>query len=78
MTEEVNMESFLRELKESRREVEIARQQFDLVVDPLLIDHLVFRLGAAERHLNYLYKLARKLNLAVAQEQWSWQTELMD
>lgn len=78
MTEEVDVESFLRELRESRREVEIARRQFDLVADPLLIDHLVFRLGAAERHLNYLYQLARDLNLVAPLEQWEWQADPMD
>lgn len=76
MTDEVDLESFMRELKECKREVEIARQQFDAVIDPLLVDHLIFRLAAAERHLNYLFQLARRLNLVAEVDQWEWQTEM--
>lgn len=75
MTGEMNLEEFLRELNDSRREVEIARQQFDFVMDPLLIDHLVFRLGAAEKHFSYMIQLARKMNLSAAEEHWRWQVE---
>lgn len=72
MTDEINLEEFLRELHDSRREVEVARQQFDFVLDPLLIDHLIFRLGAAEKHLNYLLQLARKMNLYAEEGQGQW------
>ena len=72
---EVDVGEFLRELRHSRREVEIARQQFDVVVDPMLIDHIVFRLGAAEKRLNYLFQLARQLNISVDEQFWEWESD---
>ncbi|MCL6549229.1 MAG: YaaL family protein [Alicyclobacillus sp.] len=68
----VDVSSFIRELRRSKREVEIARQQFDTVDDPMLIDHIVFRLGAAEKRLNYLFQLARKLDIAADGMRWEW------
>jgi Protein of unknown function (DUF2508) len=67
-----DVETFLQTLQKSKMELEIARQQFETVVDPLLIDHIVFRLGAAERHFNYLFQLARKWNICVDGMQWYW------
>lgn len=72
--------TFLQEVLKSRRELQIARQQFDQVADPLLIDHVVFRIGAAERHLNYLFKLAREhqIEFEGMQADWmddAWQTD---
>ncbi|GMA50571.1 hypothetical protein GCM10025857_19280 [Alicyclobacillus contaminans] len=67
-----SVQEFLAALRRSKRELDIARQQFDSVVDPLLIDHVVFRLGAAERHFNYLFQLARRWNLALEDMDWYW------
>jgi hypothetical protein len=67
-----DIDTFLTELRRSKRELDIARYQFDNVVDPLLIDHIVFRLGAAERHFNYLFQLARRYHLAVDGMRWEW------
>ncbi|WAH37303.1 DUF2508 family protein [Alicyclobacillus dauci] len=63
---------FLQEVLKSRRELLIAREQFEQVSDPLLIDHVVFRIGAAERHLNYLFKLAEEHGIAFDGAQWDW------
>ncbi|MBX5437311.1 MAG: DUF2508 family protein [Alicyclobacillaceae bacterium] len=71
----VDVASFIRELRRCKREVEIARQQFDTVDDPLLIDHVVFRLGAAEKRFNYLFQLARKLDIAAEGMRWEWYDE---
>ncbi len=67
-----DIEEFLLRLRTSKKELEIARQQFETVVDPLLIDHIVFRLGAAERHFSYLFQLARRWNLCLDGIQWYW------
>lgn len=67
-----DIDEFLRALRRSKQELEMARIQFDTVVDPMLIDHMVFRIGAAERHLNYLLRLARKHNLSVDGIDWAW------
>lgn len=68
-------QSFLRALRQSKRELEIARKQFETVVDPMLIDHVVFRLGAAERHFNYLFQLARRYQVKVDGMRWEWYEE---
>lgn len=60
-----NVEAFLTELKLSKRELDIARNQFEVVTEPLLVDHVVFRLGAAERHFNYMFQLARRMNIGI-------------
>jgi hypothetical protein len=70
-----DVDDFLRALRNSKRELELARQQFETVTDPLLVDHVVFRLGAAERHFNYLFQLARKMNLSVDGVRWEWFAE---
>lgn len=69
----LDKQGFLEEILKSRRELQIARQQFEQVADPLLIDHVVFRIGAAERHLNYLFKLAREQGISFDGMQWEWQ-----
>jgi hypothetical protein len=70
-TGEVDVRAFLHELHRSKREVEIARHQFDAAVDPLLIDDILYRLGAAEKHYNYMFQLARRLGIAVDGIDWS-------
>jgi hypothetical protein len=67
-----DIKAFLQTLRKSKQELEIARQQFEAVADPLLIDHIVFRLGAAERHFSYLFQLARRWNLSLDGIQWYW------
>lgn len=67
-----DIELFLKELRRSKKELDIARFQFENAVDPMLIDHVVFRLGAAERHFNYLFQLARRYHLAVDGMRWEW------
>ncbi|MCF8566272.1 YaaL family protein [Alicyclobacillus tolerans] len=74
-TSEVDVEIFLEELRQSKREVEIARKQFDLVSDPLLIDHAIFRLGAAEKQLGYLYQMARKMNIVIDDNDYEYDRE---
>lgn len=73
--ENFDKENFLEEILKSRRELHIARQQFNQVADPLLIDHVVFRIGAAERHLNYLFRLAREQNISFDGAQWEWTSD---
>lgn len=68
----INPQNFLREVLKSHRELEIARNLFDQVSDPLLIDHIVFRIGAAERHLNYLFRTARERGISFEGRQWDW------
>jgi hypothetical protein len=70
--QKVDVEAFIQEVILSKREVEIARQQFNTVSDPLLIDHIVFRLGAAEKRLNYLFQVARRLGLSLNGIHWGW------
>jgi hypothetical protein len=62
----------IRELRRAKRELEMARLQFDTVTDPMLIDHMVFRLGAAERQFNYLFQLARRHGIRVEGVRWDW------
>ncbi|QSO55211.1 YaaL family protein [Alicyclobacillus curvatus] len=69
---EDEIHDFIAALRKSKRELEIARQQFENVIDPRLIDHVVFRLGAAERHFSYLLQLARQLHISVAGIRWDW------
>lgn len=72
---EEDVEQFLHALKRSKQELDIARQQFENVTDQRLIDHVVFRLGAAERHFSYLLQLARQWGLAVNGIRWDWSEE---
>lgn len=65
-----NVDEFIHALKLSKQELDIARQQFENVVDPRLIDHVVFRLGAAERHFSYLFQLARQWDIEVKGIRW--------
>ncbi|RIV24412.1 DUF2508 family protein [Alicyclobacillaceae bacterium I2511] len=71
----MDMQAFLAELKLSKRELDIARNQFEMVTEPLLVDHVVFRLGAAERHFNYLFQLARRMNIAINVLHSDWNEE---
>ncbi|KRW91838.1 hypothetical protein SD51_06725 [Alicyclobacillus tengchongensis] len=71
----INPEKFLREILKSHRELEIARRQFEYVSAPLLIDHIVFRIGAAERQLNYLFRLAREHGISFDGQQWDWTSD---
>lgn len=66
---------FLLEILRSRRELEIARRQFNQVSEPDLIDHAVFRIGAAERHLNYLFRLARTWGISYQDMEWDWTSD---
>lgn len=68
-----DVDEFLRALHLSKQELDIARQQFENVVDERLIDHVVFRLGAAERHFSYLLQLARQWNISVQGIRWDWE-----
>lgn len=72
---EHDLQEFIEALRCSKQELEVARQQFENVNDPLLIDHVVFRLGAAERHFNYLFQLARKLGLDAGGVRWDWRDD---
>lgn len=65
-----DVRQFAAELYRTKRELEIARRQFDNVTDPLLIDHLIFRLGAAEKRLNYLLRVARSVGLVLEGVRW--------
>lgn len=69
---EEEIHEFIDALRKSKQELDIARQQFDSVNDPRLIDHVVFRLGAAERHFSYLFQLARQLNVQTDGPRWDW------
>lgn len=72
-----NIDKFalLQEILKSRKELQIARQQFEQVEDALLVDHVVFRIGAAERHLNFLFKIAREQNISFDGMQWEWTSD---
>lgn len=74
-TSQLEKRQFLREILQSRRELEIARRQFDQVSDPALIDHVVFRVGAAERHFNYLFQLAREWGISYQEMEWDWTSD---
>ncbi|MCL6633042.1 MAG: YaaL family protein [Alicyclobacillus herbarius] len=64
--------TLIHELVMAKREMELAQSQFDHVVDPCLIDHTVFRMGAAEQHFRYLLNLAREQQIHVGSLQWLW------
>src|SRR5579875_1889459 len=69
------IDQFITELRRSKEEVEMARKQFDTVTDPLLVDHVVFRLGAAEKRFNYLFQMAKKLGVSTEGMNWLWYEE---
>lgn len=73
--EPIDPQRFLREILKSWRELEIARRQFETVSDPLLIDHVVFRMGAAERQLNYLFRLAREYGISFDGPEFDWTSD---
>ncbi len=62
--EQPDVDLLIKELVRSQRELEYARRQFDNATDPALIDHVIFRLGAAERQVSYLLNYARQHQLA--------------
>ncbi|WP_054968352.1 DUF2508 family protein [Alicyclobacillus ferrooxydans] len=64
------LEQFLYALKRSKQELDIARQQFENATDQRLIDHVVFRLGAAERHFSYMLQLARQWGISANTIRW--------
>lgn len=74
-SELIDKRTFLQEILKSRRELQIARRQFEQVSDPELVDHIVFRVGAAERHLNYLFRLAREQGISYQGVEWDWTSE---
>lgn len=49
-----------------------AQSQFNEVSDPELIDHMVFRLDAAEQHFRYLLHQARQRQLVVEGVCFEW------
>lgn len=63
---------FLQELVRSKQEMDRVRSLFDQVSDPALVDEIVFRVGAAEQHFNYLIHLARQFNISFDGMQWEW------
>jgi len=65
-----NQAAFMDELQKSKESVRISRAQFEAAIDDILIDDLIYRLGAAERHLNYLFQLARKYHLKIERSLW--------
>lgn len=67
-----DLEAFKEALRRSKIELDIARSQFDSVTDPMLIDHVIFRIGAAERHFSYLLQLARRLNIELGKPYSDW------
>ncbi|MBF8377800.1 DUF2508 family protein [Alicyclobacillus mali] len=71
----MDRQRFLREVLKSWRELEIARRQFESVSDPLLIDHVVFRMSAAERQLNYLFRLARECGISFDGPEFDWTSD---
>ncbi|WP_237700067.1 DUF2508 family protein [Alicyclobacillus acidocaldarius] len=71
----MDRQRFLREVLKSWRELEIARRQFESVSDPLLIDHVVFRMSAAERQLNYLFRLAREYGISFDGPEFDWTSD---
>lgn len=50
-------------VEQARQEWESARDRFNQISDPDLIDHAIYNLGAAERRYVYLLKQARKKGL---------------
>lgn len=68
--EQADIIAFLTELTQSKLEVELARTNFDSVDDPLLIDHAIYRLGAAEHRFNYLFQMARYFGIQVDEVLW--------
>ncbi len=50
-------------VEQARQEWESARDRFDQISDPDLIDHAIYNLEAAERRYIYLLKQARKEGL---------------
>ena len=71
----VDKYTLLREVLRTKHELAIAQQQFNVVSDPLLIDHVVFRIGAAEKQLEHLFRMARESGISFDGVQWDW-TEL--
>ena len=63
---------FLEELLQAKRSLRIAAQQFNEVCDPLLVDHIIFRMGAAEKHFEHLLRFARTSGISFDGVQWEW------
>lgn len=72
---EAETDEFIRELRRAKEEVSATRKQFDAVTDPQLVDHVVFRLGAAEKRFNYLFQMARRFGITVNGVNWLWYDE---
>ncbi len=63
---------FLDEILRSKRELTIAISQFDEISDPILVDHIIFRIGAAEKHFEHLLRLAKLSGISFDGVQWEW------
>ncbi len=63
---------FLDDILRAKRELVIAMSQFNEISDPLLVDHIVFRIGAAEKQFEHLLKLARLSGITFDGVQWEW------
>lgn len=61
----LEVEQFIADLRRARDDVRVARAQFNTVTDLLLIDHIVFRLVAAEKRVDYLFQMAKRLGITV-------------
>ncbi|MCL6626780.1 YaaL family protein [Alicyclobacillus shizuokensis] len=72
MDGQLDADLLIQELVLAKREMEMARSQFDHVVDPRLVDHTVFRMGAAEQQFRYLLNLARERDIRVTGLNWLW------
>lgn len=70
--ERIDKYSFLQDVIACHRELLLAENQFNQVSDPHLIDTVVFRLGAAERRLDYLFRIARELTISFDGVEFSW------
>ncbi len=68
-------ERLFREIVDSHRDLVNAERQFNEVSDPRLVDHMVFRLDAAEQHFRYLLQQARVYGVSVSGVRFEWAEE---
>ncbi len=61
-------EILLKNLDETKEELEQLNQSLRFVTDPILLNQLIFQVKAAEVRYRYWFCLAREMNLKISEE----------
>ncbi|WP_442602121.1 DUF2508 family protein [Paenibacillus sp. KN14-4R] len=65
----MNQDQLMIEFKKAREQLKQAHEYFNFALDHDQIDHAIFMLNAAEKRFDMLYKLAKKMQISIAQLQ---------